>query len=477
MALVLHDVTLGLTGRRVTVRVEGDRIAAIEPVGRTGDIDGRGGTLLPGLVDAHVHMLQWADTRRRFSFAPATSAAEAAAMVAAAAPPGEDLVRGGNLHAGLWPDRPHKTLLDRVLPDRPVALFSNDLHSLWLSSAALRLVGRDHPTGVFIEDECMALTTVLPAPPTEVSDRWVLEATEAAAARGVTAIADYEYSDTVADWTRRLSIRRPATRIRCVVAKFRLEETIALGRRTGDVVAGSAGLLTVGPLKLFLDGSLNTRTAYCRAHYPGEDGYHGELLLSLDDLLPLVHRAGEHGIGLALHAIGDRANTVALDAFAALGTGGRIEHAQLLDPADIPRFARLGVVAGVQPAHAPDDRDVADRHWAGRTPHAFAYAALLAAGTRLEFGSDAPVSPLDPWDAVASAVTRTDDDRPPWHPEQALSLADALAASTGGHTTVEVGDPADLVLAGRDLRGLPPDELRELPITATLLDGRPTHLG
>jgi predicted amidohydrolase YtcJ len=158
-------------------------------------------------------------------------------------------------------------------------------------------------------------------------------------------------------------------------------------------------------------------------------------------------------------------------------TDGRIEHAQLLNPRDVPRFAEVGVVVGVQPAHAPDDRDVADRQWPGRTARAYAYADLLKAGTRLEFGSDAPVAPLDPWDGIASAVTRTDDDRPPWHPEQALSLPAALAASAGGRTTVEVGDPADLVLTGRDLRDLPPDELRDMPIAATILGGRPTHVG
>ena len=412
-----------------------------------------------------MHLLQWASSRQRVSLAAATSAVHAAELIATQAQ-ADVLVQGANFHAALWPDRPHKTLLDRVLPDRPVALFSNDLHTLWLSSAALRLVGVDHPTGVFIEDDCMALTAALPKPGAAVTDGWVLAATEAAATRGVTTIVDYEYADTVADWRRRA---RPATRIRCVVAKFLLNETIERGLRTGDQVGD---LLTVGPLKIFMDGSLNTRTAYCHDHYPDGD-YHGELLET--DLLPVLRKAVDAGIGLALHAIGDRANTLALDAFAALGVGGRIEHAQLVAPADLPRFAGLGVVAGVQPAHAPDDRDAADLHWAGRTDRAFAYQALHAAGATLEFGSDAPVAPLDPWDAIASAVTRTDDDRPSWHPEQTLSLETAIAASTGGRTTVEVGDPADLVLASRDIAGLPPSELRDLPILATVLDGRLTH--
>ncbi|MFC4855748.1 amidohydrolase [Actinophytocola glycyrrhizae] len=473
MALLLRDVTIGFTGRRADVRVEGRRLVAVEPPGLPADgaevVDGNGGTLLPGLVDAHAHLLQWASSRQRVSLAGATSAAHAAELIAAAGPKPGELLQGAGFHAALWPDRPHRTLLDHVLPDQPVALFSNDLHTLWLSSAAMRMMNVDHPTGVFIEDECMALTAALPSPSTDITDRWVLAATEAAAARGITTIADYEYTDTIADWRRRGT---PATRIRCVIAKFLLDETIERGLRTG---APAGDLLTVGPLKIFMDGSLNTRTAYCHDHYP--DGtYHGELLEPLDQLLPVLRKAVDNGIGLALHAIGDRANTLALDAFDHLGVGGRIEHAQLLDPADVPRFAALGVVAGVQPAHQPDDRDAADRHWAGRTDRAYAFGSLHRAGATLEFGSDAPVATLDPWEAISAAVTRTDDDRPGWHPEQSLPLAVAVAASTGGRgTSVAAGDPADLVLAGRDLTGLPPSELRDLPIQATVLDGRLTH--
>lgn len=144
-----------------------------------------------------------------------------------------------------------------------------------------------------------------------------------------------------------------------------------------------------------------------------------------------MRRASDHGLLPAVHAIGDQANTIALDAFEEVGCPGRIEHAQLLSPADVPRFAALGVVAAVQPAHQPDDRDVADRHWTGRTARAFPYRSLLETGARLELGSDAPVAPLDPWDGIASAISRTDDDRPPWHPEQSIPFADALAAASG----------------------------------------------
>ncbi|SFW73449.1 amidohydrolase [Amycolatopsis australiensis] len=477
--LLLRRVRPGLGGKLSDVRVNDGRVTAITEPGSPGFaarvVDGHGGTLLPGLVDAHVHLVQWATSRRRIPLDAARSAGEAIELLLAhllATPaPQSELVVGAGFRDALWPDKPHKGLLQRALPGRAVALFSADLHTLWLSPAALKLIGRDHPTGVLLENDCMSATAQLPTAAIDVQDRWVAEAVSAAAARGVTQIVDYEYADTVADWTRRGA---PAARISCVIAKHLLDQTIERGHRTGDVLPDSGGRLTVGPYKLFVDGSLNTRTAYCHDPYPGSDSA-GSLELPPDSLVPLLRRAFDHGLIPAVHAIGDRANTIALDAFEEVGCPGRIEHAQLLAPSDVPRFAELGVIASVQPAHQPDDRDVADRHWHGRTARAFPYRSLLESGARLEFGSDAPVAPLDPWDGIASAIARTDDDRPPWHPEQAISLPDALAASSGGRRGVAVGDVADLMVTAADPSALSPSDLRGLPVTATILAGHVTH--
>ena len=480
--LLLRRVRPGLGGELADVRCTDGRITAITEPGSTEFaarvVDGHGGTLLPGLVDAHVHAVQWATFRRRITLDTARSATEAvelllAHLLARPSQP-EELVVGVGFRDGLWPDKPHKDLLQRALPGRAVALFGADLHSLWLSPAALRLIGREHPTGVLIENDCMSATAQLPSAAVDVQDEWVADALAAAAARGVTGIVDYEYADTVADWTRRLSRGAPPARIACVIARHLLDQAIERGHRTGDVLPDSAGLLTVGPFKLFVDGSLNTRTAYCHDPYPDGDSL-GLLELPPAELVPLMRRAAEHGLIPAVHAIGDQANTIALDAFAEIGCPGRIEHAQLLSAADIPRFAALGVVAAVQPAHQPDDRDVADRHWHGRTDRAFPYRSLLESGARLEIGSDAPVSPLDPWDGIASAVGRTDDDRPAWHPEQSISLADALAAASGGRRGIAVGDAADLMITAADPSTLSPADLRSLPVTATFLAGHPTH--
>ena len=184
-------------------------------------------------------------------------------------------------------------------------------------------------------------------------------------------------------------------------------------------------------------------------------------------------------------AIGDRANALVLDTFAALATtagvgdvaapGRRIEHAQLLRDVDPARFAALGVVASVQPAHVLDDRDVADRLWAGRTGRAFPYRTLLDAGVEIVLGSDAPVAPLDPWITIAAAVHRSGDDRPSWHPEQEIPLPVALAASTGPDGPVRVGRRADLCVTDLDPAAVPAATLRTMPVAGTMLGGRWTH--
>jgi predicted amidohydrolase YtcJ len=483
--LTLTRVRLGPGGPLGSVRIAGGRVAEVRtrdphtPGGRVVDLDGR--TLLPGLWDAHVHAAQWASVRHRLDLSGADSARAAADAVRrheAALPAGEVLV-GYGFRDGLWPDAPHKSLLDEVSPQRPVALVSADLHAAWLNSAGLALVGRaGHTTGLLREGECFAAVAALPEVPAEVLDRWVAEACRAAAARGGTGVVDFHFADNLTDWSRRATAGPLAVRVDAAVYPAHLEAAIERGLRTGDVLPGTDGLVRVGPLKLFTDGSLNTRTALCSDPYPGLEGTaeaYGIQETSYEELVRLMRRAWAHGVEPAVHAIGDRANSLALDAFAEVGCRGRIEHAQLLTAEDVPRFAALGVTAGVQPAHAVDDRDVADRHWAGRTGRAFAYADLLASGARLEFGSDAPVALLDPWLGIAAAVGRTGDERPAWHPEQRVPVRAALAASARGRQSVEAGDPADLVVVDVDPAAADTRTLRAMPVHATLLAGRFTH--
>ncbi|WP_432562668.1 amidohydrolase [Kineococcus sp. SYSU DK003] len=470
---LLRDVRRA--GRVLDVLLADGRVAA---VGRDLDVpsdvervDAGGAVLLPGLVDSHVHLTQWACARRRVDVLAATSPEEVADTLLAQAGPGGDLVVGHGYRDALWSRPAHRDVLDARFPDRPVVVVSADLHAAWTNSAAARRFGLDDATGVLREGPAMALLAALGQVGEQVLDRWVHEATGAAAARGVTGLVDLEYAP-VDVWIRR---QRPAVRIAAGVWPDWLEEAVAAGQRTGDPLAGDR--VTVGPVKFVVDGSLGTRTAFCHEEYPS--GGHGMLRIAPQELEPALRRATSHGLAVAVHAIGDEAVRVALDGFAAVGCTGSLEHAQQVHPADLPRFAEFGVIASIQPRHAVDDRDAVQVHWPTGVERAYPYAALHAAGAELRLGSDAPVAPLDPWDALASSVHRTVDGREPWHPEQHLPFDVALAASCGGRRGVFVGDVADLALVAADPSRTFAQEgaeaLRRTEVVATLVGGEFTH--
>ncbi|MFM2353926.1 MAG: hypothetical protein RLZZ608_1332, partial [Actinomycetota bacterium] len=325
--------------------------------------------------------------------------------------------------------------------------------------------------GVLREDAAFAITARLDSAPDAELDTWVAEAAAEAAARGVVGVVDLEMRWNRDDWLRRVASGFDALRVEFGVYPQHLDRAIEHGMRSGQHLAGT---VSVGPLKVITDGSLNTRTAYCCDPYPDAPAEaYGRLNVPPCDLHPLLARGIEAGFELAVHAIGDGANRLALDVFAKLGRGGRIEHAQLVHDSDFARFASLGVSASVQPEHAVDDRDVAERYWPGRTRRAFALRSFLDAGAHIVLGSDAPVAPLDPWIAIAAATSRTRDGRPAFHPEQCLTVVEALAAST--RSLVALGEPADLVALDVDPLAVSADELRSMPVALTMLGGTVTH--
>lgn len=471
------------------VRLVDGRVAEVAPTGAPDPgverIDAGGRWLLPGLWDHHVHFDQWAQVSRRLDLSAAGSALEAVRLVenwiAAQGDRLELPILAYGFRAALWPDAPTPELIDSVTGDRPAVLVSADLHSVWLNRAALARYGHaGHPTGLLREDVAMAVLAAASAVSQRQSDRWADEAAAAAAARGVVGIVDLERPFPLEGWRRRIAAGQDRLRIRSGVWAEALDAAIAAGLRSGQVIDGTHGLLEIGPMKVITDGSLNTRTAYCHLAYPGAlEHPHGLLLVPPPQLRALLQRAAAAGFECAVHAIGDQANSLALQAFAESGARGRIEHAQLLDRADVPRFAELGLIASVQPEHALDDRDVAERYWAGQTDRAFMLRSLLDHGAVLALGSDAPVAPLDPWIAIAAAVTRTRAGRPPWHPEQSITVAEALSGSVGrpgrAPVAIQVGQPADLILCEADPYTLEPAELRTMSIWATLVGGRFTH--
>lgn len=470
-------------GRIVSIIAAGSHPAGSVPAGSlpesADELDVGGRWVSPGLWDNHVHASQWALIAKRLDLSFVTSARQAAELVGGALAagvaikPGQAFVASG-FRDGLWPDAPALEVLDPASGAIPVVLISADLHSVWLNSAALDLYGhRGHPTGLLVEDPAFEITQQLNAVPVDVLDSWLVDAGHAAAARGVVGMVDLEMAWNLESWQRRMGNGFDCLRVEFGIYSEHLERAIELGLRTGDVILP---LLTVGRFKVITDGSLNTRTAFCYDEYPGMEGEqhaHGMLTVHPAELLPRMRAAGQAGLESSVHAIGDHATSLALDAFEELGCGGRIEHAQLVSTTDIRRFAELGVTASVQPDHAMDDRDVAEKFWAGRTGRAFPLRTLLDAGAQLALGSDAPVSPLDPWVTIAAAVGRTRDGLEPWHPEQAITVREALAAST--RTSIEIGEPADLIVTDNDPDALAVAQLRDVVVLTTLLGGRLTH--
>ena len=457
----------------IDVRIDSGRVAEIGsiPTSRDESVELDGRWLLPGFWDSHVHFTQWALQSQRLDVSSASSAAETAKRIAAAIGPESPtpFVAVG-FRDGLWSDAPNLQVLDAASAD-PIVAVSGDLHAVWLNSAALRLYGHlGSATGLLREDDAFRVLGLVDSLPDTQLDKWADAAARAAAARGIVGIVDYEMAWNREAWERRQATGTDSLRVEFGVYTEHLERAVEQGLRTGDRLGE---LLTMGNFKILIDGSLNTRTAFCWDEYDGVPGEFGMLTVPEDRLVELLRRASGAGIEPAVHAIGDRANTIALDAFEAVGCRGRIEHAQFLSDSDLPRFAALGVATSLQPDHAMDDRDVAERYWTDRTNRAFPLRSLLGAGATLLLGSDAPVSPLDPWRTIAAAVGRERDGREPWHPEQAITAAEAITAST--RTTVTVGQPEDLVVVEHDPLTSTVDELRDMSVYATLLGGRPTY--
>lgn len=472
----------------VDISVVDGRVAGIISAGATTgvpgevvDLDGR--IVTPGLWDEHLHFTQWAITRSRFDLLGTKNATDVLDHVRAELARLDqqhlamgDFVTGYGYRDGTWPTSTSLRALDEITGQRPVVLINGDLHSAWLNTAAASRVGVDlDETGVVSESRWFEASQRVAAasPPTTTTYR---EAAKAAARRGVVGVVEFENTDNLTQWPERVAAGVDALRVEASVWPARLDDAIARGLRTGETL-DPTGLVTMGRLKVVVDGSLNTRTALCWEPYPdaphhdAEHG-HGVATVTPAELRVLLTRASSSGIEASVHAIGDRANSEVVDVFAELGLGGVIEHAQLVRADDFARFAELGLVASVQPEHAMDDRDVADRHWRGRTDRAFAFGSLHQAGATLRFGSDAPVAVLDPWVAISAATSRSRDGRVPWHPEQRVPLDVALAASMRGRTRPTVGDVADLAVLDADPYQLTADELRELPVAATLLGGR-----
>ena len=485
--------------------IAGDRIAGgVGPhetaLASPDRVDLGGRCVVPGFTDSHVHFPTWAMAQNEVRLEDTHSLAEALARVRAALPdvrPGTWL-RGRGWRSGDWRPvvEPTKEALDEIAGDTPVALMARDSHSVWLSSAALARANGDlqvpggvvevdergEPTGVLREESCWHFRDAY----IETTDDEYVEAMRAAlklaSSRGVTAVHDKDgWLGALRFWQRLGADGALPIRVWQSLPAEKADELAALGVRSGF----GSGRLKLGYLKVFMDGTLGSQTARLL------DGS-GVEITSRDEFADIIRRAARAGFPVAVHAIGDQANRDALDAFDATrgdwqppGLRQRVEHAQLLASEDVGRFAELGVAVSVQFSHAPSDRDLADRLWAGKTDRAYAFRTLWDSGALVANGSDAPIEELDPLAGIRAGVLRTLDERPSWHPEQAVTVEQALQASTVNPAWL-AGDEhrrgkllpgylADLVVLDRDPVACSPAELPEVRVVATMVGGSWVH--
>ncbi|HEX2427464.1 MAG TPA: amidohydrolase [Gaiellaceae bacterium] len=457
------------------------------------DLGGR--CVLPGFTDSHVHFPTWSLSQHDVRLEGVSRLAEALERVRVH-PRRGSWIRGTGWRSAEWDAQPTREALDEVTGDTPAMLWSKDYHSVWLNSAALAradgdlqveggVVERDEadgPTGILREESAWQFRARFAAVP---EDEWVeatREGLRIAASRGVVAIHDKDGWLGAPGIFQRIAEREGLTlRVWQSVPYERLAELEALGIHSGI----GDDFLRIGYLKAFMDGTLGSQTAWML-----DDS--GVVITSGEELAEIIREGARLGWPVGVHAIGDRANREALDAFestrevwAPIGLRHRIEHAQCLAPEDVGRFAELGVACSVQFSHAPSDRDLAERFWPERLDDAYAFRSLWDSGALVANGSDAPVEELDPLAGIRAGALRTIDERPAWHAEQCLSVEEALLASTVTPAWLArderrrgrllPGYLADLVILSRDPLDCEPDELASIEVVATMVGGRWVH--
>jgi predicted amidohydrolase YtcJ len=469
---------LAIAGERIAGGVGVHETALASPE----TVDLRGRCVLPGFTDSHVHFPTWAMTQREVKLDGAASLAEALQRIRESG-----LRRGYGWREADWKDgAPTRQLLDE-LSGEPMAFFSKDYHSLWLNSAMLALAGGDlevdggvverdehgEPTGILREESAWRFKDrYLQYAPEDFVDA-MRDGMKLASSRGVTCVNDKDgWLGAIGLW-QRLDAQTPLTlRVWQSTPAENIAQLHELGVRSG---VGSP-MLRLGYLKVFMDGTLGSQTAWML------DGS-GVRITSGEQLAEIVRAGAAAGWPVGVHAIGDRANREALDAFEQtrdvwqpLGLRQRIEHAQCLAPEDVERFAAIGVAVSAQFTHAPSDEELAKRFWPDKLDQAYSFRSLLDSGALVANGSDAPVEELDPWAGVVAAVERH------WREDQRFTLEQALHATCVAPTwlshddrvrgTLVPGRYADLVVLDRDPFE---SELGDVQVVATMVAGRWVH--
>jgi len=497
-AMLVCNGKVAATGRKTDLE-------AAAPRG-TEMIDLAGRAVFPGMHDSHIHLVGWSLARRQVDLIKTKTIDEALVILrksVAAVPPGE-WITGGRWDMSLWNVFPNYQQLDSVCPGSPVFLSSKDGHSGWANSLAMKIAGvteeteappggsimRDSEgriTGVF-QDRAQALIRQhIPAP----SEEAVVDALRAGIKHlvsiGLTTVHSVDGARAFRAAQALQQQGALAMRIAACPSVEALQQLKDVGLRQGF---GNDSVF-LGPVKMFKDGALGSRTAHMLEPYEKPPLTLGLEVMTNDQLTDAVSLAIGSRFAVAVHAIGDRACRDVLDVlerFAAesrhLGLRHRMEHAQVLTEVDVPRFARLGVIASVQPSHAVADRYMADKDWGKRARWAYPFESLRKSGAVLAFGSDGPVDNPDPVYGIHCAVNRNAPGEPAelsWYPQEKMGVLDAAWAYTAGASyaigreavqgDLSPGKLADFIILSRDIAAIPKQEITSAKVLATAVGG------
>jgi predicted amidohydrolase YtcJ len=475
----------------------------------TRHVDGGGRTLLPGLIDAHGHVMGLGLGALQLDLTGTTSVSDLQERLRAyaAGNPNAPWIIGRGWNQELWPDKTFPTAahLDRIVSDRPVWLTRVDGHAAVGNSAALRAAGitaatkdpsggkierdgKGAPTGLLIDSASNLVERKVPKPTKAQREAGLSKAQEILLSHGITAAADMGTS--MEDWQA----------MRAFGEKKRLKLRIMSYASQGDPLQSSietkkwyfGDRLRMGGVKIYGDGALGSRGAWLKRPYADERGTTGLRFLTDAQLRAQLDRVARAGLQPAVHAIGDAANAQAISAFEQLGrTYGtdrrwRIEHTQVIDPADIRRLAPAGIIASMQPTHQTSDRTMAEKRLdPPRLKGAYAWQTIAGSGARLAFGSDFPVESSNPFPGLAAAISRQDPQGQPaggWRPEERVTFAQALSGFTRDAAfagfaedrigSLEPGKWADFILVDRDPTAVNPQELAATKVLETWVAGQ-----
>ncbi|MDR7867820.1 MAG: amidohydrolase [Sporomusaceae bacterium] len=508
---------IGSAGRCQAIAVNADRIVAIgsnadiSPLVGTATkvIDAGGRLILPGFNDSHAHFLLGGRQLLAVDLRDACSCNDLAAKIASVAqtvPAGRWLI-GGNWDNGAWSDPrlPTKEDIDPFTPATPVFVTRSDLHMGLANSAALTAAGitagtptpsggaiirhpvTGEPTGILKDAALELIRRAIPPPSMDESLAAVGKASELAASLGVTSLQDMAVGKEWESWRVFQTFRSQ----QALTVRLSLHMPLPDWTRTRQLPDGQQDAwLRLTGVKAFIDGSLGSSTALFFAPYDDEPDNSGLLMQTADQLGGQLAAADLAGLQAAVHAIGDKANNILLNIFDEIAARNdrrerrfRIEHAQHLCAEDIGRMAALGVIASVQPSHVIDDGRWAEKRIGPeRAKYAYPFRSLIDAGVRLAFGSDWPVASLNPLEGIQAAVTRKLDGGQSWHPEQKITVAEAVNAYTANAAYAEFAERekgvlspgmlADFVVLSQDIFAIPPEEIAAAKVVCTVCGGR-----